>query len=78
MLGGLSRIPYLYYVIKTNNMKATNTVKENVEFLKGLSGDEFFFRGQYPQYMEEKSDKEWVAYMNKKYGFKWNGKDDKK
>lgn len=78
MLGGLSRIPYLYYVIKTNNMKATNKVKENVEFLKGLSGDEFFFRGQYPQYMEEKSDKDWVAYMNKKYGFKWNGKDDKK
>lgn len=78
MFGGLSRIPYLYYVIKTNNMKATNTVKENVEFLKGLSGDEFFFKGQYPQYMEEKSDKEWVAYMNKKYGFKWNGKDDKK
>ena len=60
------------------SIKATNTVKENVEFLKSLTGDEFFFRGQYPQYMEEKSDKEWVAYMNKKYGFKWTGKDDKK
>jgi hypothetical protein len=60
------------------SIKATNTVKENVEFLKGLNGEDFFFRGQYPQYMEEKSDKEWVAYMNKKYGFKWTGKDDKK
>ena len=60
------------------SIKATNTVKENVEFLKGLNGEEFFFRGQHPQYMEEKRDKEWVAYMNKKYGFKWNGKDDKK
>jgi hypothetical protein len=78
MLGGLSRIPYLYYVIKTNNMKSNNTVKENVEFLKGLSGEEFFFRGQYPQYMEEKSDKEWVEYMNKKHGLKWTGKEDKK
>ena len=78
MFGGLSLIPYLYYTIKNQSMKTTNTVKENVEFLKGLNGEEFFFKGEYPKYMEEKSDKEWVAYMNKKHGFKWNGKDDKK
>ena len=61
-------------------MKATNTkvntVKENVEFLKSLSGDEFFFRGQHP---DTRTDKEWVKYMNNKYPhLKWTGKDDKK
>lgn len=40
-----------------------------------LSGDTFFFSGQYPKWMADKSDVEWVKYMNKKYGFKWNGKD---
>ena len=59
-------------------MTKVNETKANVEFLKGLNGEEFFFRGQHPQYMVEKSDKEWVAYMNKKYGFKWTGKEDKK
>jgi hypothetical protein len=59
-------------------MTKVNETKANVEFLKGLNGEEFFFKGEYPKYMEEKSDKEWVAYMNKKHGFKWNGKDDKK
>jgi len=59
-------------------MTKVNETKANVEFLKGLNGEEFFFKGEYPKYMVEKSDKEWVAYMNKKYGFKWNGKDDKK
>ena len=59
-------------------MTKVNETKANVEFLKGLNGEEFFFRGQHPKYMEEKSDKEWVSYMNKKYGFKWTGKDDKK
>ena len=56
-------------------MKATNTVKENVEFLKGLNGEEFFFRGQHP---DKRTDMEWVKYMNSKYPhLKWNGKDDK-
>jgi hypothetical protein len=59
-------------------MSKVNETKENVEFLKGLSGEEFFFRGQYPEYMTAKSDKEWVAYMNKKNpNLKWTGKDDK-
>jgi hypothetical protein len=80
MLGGLSGIPYLYYTIKNQSMKATNTkvntVKENVEFLKSLSGDEFFFRGQHP---DTRTDMEWVNYMNKKHPhLKWTGKDDKK
>ena len=34
--------------------------------------DSFFFRGEHP---DKRSDKQWVAYMNKKYGFKWNGRD---
>ena len=56
-------------------MTKVNETKANVEFLKGLNGEEFFFRGQHP---DKRTDKEWVAYMNKKYGFKWTGKDDKK
>ena len=76
MLGGLIPIPYLYYTINNQSMKNTNTVKENVEFLKGLSGEEFFFRGQHP---DKRTDMEWVKYMNKKYPhLKWTGKDDKK
>jgi hypothetical protein len=59
-------------------MTKVNEIKENVEFLKGLNGEEFFFKGQYPEYMTAKSDKEWVAYMNKKNpNLKWTGKDDK-
>lgn len=61
--------------MKSNNTQV-NTVKENVEFLKGLNGEEFFFRGQHP---DKRTDMEWVRYMNKKYPhLKWTGKDDKK
>jgi hypothetical protein len=34
--------------------------------------DSMFFRGEHP---DNRTDKQWVAYMNKKYGFKWNGRD---
>lgn len=42
-----------------------------------MSGDSIFFAGQYPEWMKAKTDLEWVKYMNKKYGFKWTGKDSK-
>ncbi len=34
--------------------------------------DSMFFRGEHP---DQRSDKQWVAYMNKKYGTRWNGRD---
>jgi hypothetical protein len=56
-------------------MKVVNETKANVEFLKSISGEEFFFRGQHP---DKRTDMEWVKYMNSKYPhLKWNGKDDK-
>jgi len=39
--------------------------------------DSVFFAGQYPEWMKAKTDLEWVKYMNKKYGFKWTGRDSK-
>ena len=55
------------------SMKSTKETKETVEFLKSLSGERFFFRGQHP---DKRTDKEWVAYMNKKHPhLKWNGKE---
>jgi len=39
--------------------------------------DSQFFRRQYPDWMLAKTDKQWVMYMNNKYGFKWTGKDSK-
>ena len=57
-------------------MKVVNETKANVEFLKSISGEEFFFRGQHP---DKRTDMEWVKYMNTKYPhLKWTGKDDKK
>jgi len=56
-------------------MSTTKTVKAESRVKAG--SDSMFFTGQYPEWMTSKSDKQWVAYMNKKYGFKWNGKDSK-
>jgi uncharacterized membrane protein YcgQ (UPF0703/DUF1980 family) len=57
-------------------MKSVNETKSNLDYLKGLNGEEFFFRGQHP---DKRTDMEWVKYMNKKYPhLKWTGKDDKK
>jgi uncharacterized membrane protein YcgQ (UPF0703/DUF1980 family) len=57
-------------------MKSVNETKSNLDYLKGLNGEEFFFRGQHP---DKRTDMEWVKYMNTKYpNLKWTGKDDKK
>jgi hypothetical protein len=45
--------------------------------VSNAGSDAIFFAGQYPDWMKAKSDLEWVKYMNKKYGFKWTGKDSK-
>ncbi len=56
-------------------MKTVKETKEMVQFLKSLSGEEFFFRGQHP---DKRSDKDWVKYMNKKHPhLKWSGKEEK-
>ena len=70
------RKSYLYYITKQQTMKSVNETKSNLDYLKGLNGEEFFFRGQHP---DKRTDMEWVKYMNKKYPhLKWTGKDDKK
>ena len=51
----------------------TAKVKKEKVILAG--SDSMFFAGQYPDWMKAKTDKQWVAYMNKKYGTKWNGRD---
>lgn len=53
-----------------------NEIKANVEFLKSLNAETFYFRGQHP---DTRTPAEWVKYMNGKYPhLKWNGKDSKK
>jgi hypothetical protein len=49
-----------------------NKVKKEVV---SAGNDSMFFRGEHPEWMSAKTDKQWVAYMNKKYGTKWNGRD---
>jgi hypothetical protein len=56
-------------------MSKIKVVKETPKVSAG--NDSMFFAGQYPDWMTKKTDMEWVKYMNKKYGFKWNGKDSK-
>lgn len=48
-----------------------------VQKLKVISAgnDSIFFRGEHPDWMKAKTDKQWVSYMNKKNGTKWNGRD---
>ena len=50
-----------------------NKVKREKTIQAGT--DSMFFRGQFSGTHEDKTDKQWVAYMNKKYGTKWNGRD---
>ena len=57
-------------------MKVAKKKKQTVVLTKVTAGDESFaFRGEFSGTHAEMSDKEWVKYMNKKHGFKWNGKD---
>lgn len=49
--------------------KLKNEVKQSVIH---AGNDSIFFRGQDP---DNRTPKEWVKYMNKKYGLKWNGRD---
>ena len=37
--------------------------------------DSIFFKGQFSGTNAHMTDKEWVTYMNEKYGTKWNGRD---
>lgn len=55
---------------------STKVLKEKAPRITAGS-DSIFFTGQYPDWMKAKTDLEWVKYMNKKYGFKWTGKDSK-
>ncbi len=51
-------------------MSNNKVKKERVVISAG--NDSIFFRGEHP---DKRTDKQWVSYMNKKYGFKWNGRD---
>jgi len=69
---------------KFNNKNQSNMSSKSVgakitpaKYIKSLGGESMFFRSDYPEWMESKSDLQWVKYMNKKYGFKWTGKDSK-
>jgi hypothetical protein len=50
------------------------TKQASTKYIKSLGGESMFFRGEHP---DKRTDLEWVKYMNKKYGFKWTGKDSK-
>lgn len=54
---------------KLEMAKAYKVKKEKVI---SAGSDSMFFRGEHP---DKRSPKEWVKYMNKKYGLKWNGRD---
>ena len=50
--------------------------KKKVEIVKVNAGDDsIFFRGEFSGTHAEMTDKQWIKYMNKKYGTKWNGRD---
>ena len=57
--------------------KVTGAKITSAKYIKSLGGESMFFRSDYPEWMSVKTDLEWVKYMNKKYGTKWNGKDSK-
>ena len=61
--------------MSNKKVKVVKVVKEPK--VSNAGSDDIFFAGQYPEWMTKKSDMEWVKYMNKKYGFEWNGKDTK-
>lgn len=58
-----------------NNVNVKSVLKSLWVESNVLDGDGIFFRGEHP---DNRSPKEWVKYMNKKYPhLKWNGKEGK-
>jgi hypothetical protein len=56
--------------------KNTKVKKEKViRAVVAAGSDSMFFRGEFDGTHAEMSDKQWVKYMNKKYGLKWTGRD---
>jgi hypothetical protein len=65
-------------ILKNQNNPNMSTTLPKEKAPKITAGnDSIFFAGQYPEWMKAKTDLEWVKYMNKKYGFKWTGRDSK-
>ena len=62
-------LPHVRHKIKTIKQMNKKVKKQKV-ILAG--SDSMFFRGEHP---DQRTDKQWVTYMNKKYGTKWNGRD---
>jgi hypothetical protein len=61
---------------KLDMAKASKVEKtETLRAVVAAGSDSMFFRGQFDGTHSEMTDKEWVKYMNKKYGFKWTGRD---